>query len=504
VPTISERVAGLRALVRADPALADDKDFARELAALDELLEGNPLQAFEPHVAQAPFFEARTPVVAAFAGNRFGKTTALAVRLLIECCDRECLPPWLLPFKRWDADTAPRGTQCRIVNPSFQLLESVILPAFRQWCPPAQLRGGSFDKAIKGAPDRRLDFKNGSSIQFMTYEQDLAKFGGWKGHVVGFDEPPPLEIREECLGRLVDFGGYELFAMTPLKANTGWIRREIFKKREHPDITVIKGSIHDNPTLDEAAKERFLGALSSDLWRRAREFGDFVDVGGLIYTDFERRVVPAPSGETVRGLDVVVSIDPGIRNAGLVFGGFDSDNTLSVFDELLIQDGTPDDYAKQIAGVLKQWGVGQAKVSFVIDPAARARAAVNAETVEGALARLGIYCEHGQNNVEAGIQQIRSRIQHKRIWISEDCRGLRDEADEYAAEDRADGEFKPIKQNDHRLDALRYLAMYRPYDHVAELEAPARNLGWDPALNMAPPAEWLRREPEAPPMGAMS
>jgi hypothetical protein len=35
-------------------------------------------------------------------------------------------------------------------------------------------------------------------------------------------------------GRLVDYGGYELFAMTPLKANTGWIRREIFKKREQP------------------------------------------------------------------------------------------------------------------------------------------------------------------------------------------------------------------------------------------------------------------------------
>jgi hypothetical protein len=62
--------------------------------------------------------------------------------------------------------------------------------------------------------------------------------------------------------RLVDYGGYEMFAMTPLKANTGWIRREMWKKRESPDITVVKGSIHDNTTLNQAAKDRFLNGAA--------------------------------------------------------------------------------------------------------------------------------------------------------------------------------------------------------------------------------------------------
>lgn len=489
-------------MVASDPRLASDPEIIRELAELDQLLESNPTQKFAPHPAQEAFFSAMTRIVAAFAGNRFGKTTALVMRIVIECVDRECLPRHLQAYKRWDADTAPGGTQCRIVNPSNQLLESVILPAFRQWVPKEQCKYGSFDKAVRGAPDRRLEFANGSSVQFMTYEQDLTKFGGWRGHVVAYDEPPPQDIREECLGRLVDFGGYELFAMTPLKANTGWIRREIWKKRESPNITVIKGSIHDNPSLNQDAKQFFLESLSSDLWRQAREYGDFVDVGGLIYNDFERIVrKDRPTGKEVRALDPIVAIDPGIRNTALIFGGFDRDNTLGIFDEALLQDKTPSDYVTEIERRLKRWGIDRDRVSFVIDPAARSRAQVNAESVESALARLGVFCVHGQNQVEPGIQQVRLRIQHKRMWVSPECRGLREEADEYAAEDRPDGEFKPIKQNDHRLDALRYMAMYRPFDAVAEEHAPTRNLGWESGVE--PPWEPDEQTSDAP-LGVLS
>jgi hypothetical protein len=74
--------------------------------------------------------------------------------------------------------------------------------------------------------------------------------------------------------------------------------------------------------------EAALGDMS-DLWRRAREFGDFVDVGGLIYPEFERCVVPKPpEPRFVRSLMWWCSIDPGIRNAGIVWQGFDGDNVI--------------------------------------------------------------------------------------------------------------------------------------------------------------------------------
>jgi hypothetical protein len=49
-----------------------------------------------------------------------------------------------------------------------------------------------------------------------------------------------------------------MFAMTPLKANTGWIKREIWRKRESPDITVAKWSIHDNKALSKKPSSYFL------------------------------------------------------------------------------------------------------------------------------------------------------------------------------------------------------------------------------------------------------
>jgi hypothetical protein len=140
---------------------------------------------------------------------------------------------------------------------------------------------------------------------------------------------------------------------------------------------------------------------------------------------------------------------------------------------------------------------------FVIDPAARSRSQVNAETVESALAREGIYCVHGQNDVEAGVGQMLLRMQHDRWRCSEECRYMRDQADEYAAEDRGDGKFVPVKTNDHVLDAARYVCMARPYDHVLESQAPENRLGWQPGV--APPSSWFRGGPaSSPPLGSMS
>lgn len=482
------------------------------LGALEGRRRENPLEFFEPHPArggrqpQREFFEAGTKVVAAFAGNQFGKTTSLVVRSLLECVDRSVLPERLRGFKRCDPPTFGW-----IVCPTMDKIYDSLIPTFQRWCPRGQFVGGEWARAWS-KERRQLSFANGSQISFKTYEQDPSTLGGATLHFMGYDEPPPRAHRDECVTRLVRYGGYEMFAMTPLKTNTGWVRREIFKQREAPHITVIRASMHDNPLLDEETKRIALASYQNDAWRAAREFGDFVDVGGRIYNDFERIVVDPPSPGVVRGWDPVVAIDPGIRNAALLWGGFDGDNVCTVFDEALLQDKAVDEYAARVWVGNARWGIGDegerrravevlrvmyeddpgtrdvlcARVDvprngeeplYVIDPAARSRGQVNAESVKSELGRFGIHCVDGQNQVEAGINQVRVRIAHRRLLVSRECAGLRDEADEYAAEDRPDGEFKPIKENDHRLDALRYLCMSRPWDPILEDEAPTRLLG---------------------------
>lgn len=458
-----------------------------------------PLQTFEPHSApQEEFFEAKTRIVAAFAGNQFGKTTALVVRTLIECVDREWLPQHLQRYKRWDKQTAPRGTHVRLVCPSFKVLGGNLLPALRAWCPSSQLVGDSFDKAFRGAPEYTLRFKNGSIVEFMTYDQEVAKFGGPQRHIIGYDEPPPQDIRRECAIRTVAYSGYEMFAMTPLKANTGWIRRDIWRNRAAPDITVIKGSMHDNPYLRPEDREYVLAQSGDGAERQAREFGDFVDIGGLVLPDFERWVAKEPfTPEQAKAWDVIVGIDPGMRNAAFVWIGLDNENRAFVFHEELLQQRTVPDYVTTIKAANERWGVEDPV--YVIDPSARNRAQVNAENVEGELGRFGIYTVHGQNAVEAGVQQMRTRGQHEMLVISPDCLGLRDEADTYAAEDRADGRFVPIRENNHRLDALRYGLMHRPWSPLV-LREQAAPLGSGYRQGYAPP---YRPEADQAPYGPM-
>ena len=88
----------------------------------------------------------------------------------------------------------------------------------------------------------------------------------------------------------------------------------------------------------------------------------------------------------------------------------DDENVAYVFSEKILQDKTPADYAQVIRRENARWGVKDPQ--YVIDPAARSRGQVTAETVMVALAKEGIYATPGQNDVEAGIGQLRTRMQH--------------------------------------------------------------------------------------------
>lgn len=492
---------GIREIVEALAPRRLEPDVAEYLASLAVQLEQNPLLGFEPHAAQVDFIAARTPVVAAFAGNRFGKSTVGGVCALREALPADVLPEVLRSSKRFEGPTAGW-----IMLPTEDKIEDSFRPVFEKWTPPSEFLGGSWGKAYKG-DSHVLRFKNGSTVGFKTYKQDPSTLGGAALHYVLYDEPPPKKHREEGMMRLADHGGFELFAMTPLQSNTGYVRREIWKRRESPDITVVKGSIYDNKTLDRKTVDRVLGNLT-DVWRQAREFGDFVNVGGMMYPDWERCVEDRPFDlEFIRGLrDVVVGIDPGIRNAGFAWVAFDEDLTAYVFHEGLLQNKEVPDYAAFIQAENRRLGLREADIEYVCDPQQRERGKVNATTVKTALNQHGIYAADGQNNHEAGFDQMRSRMRAGRFVVSPTCVGLRDEADDYAArepeENEDDSHLDPVSNRFHRMDALRYAVMHRFWDPSFDDEPAGRTLGWVPGT--APAQGLFVPQREYGPMGSMS
>lgn len=475
------------------------------LAELEQLISSNPLHAFKPHAAneggkrpQLEFLAAVTRTVAAFAGNRFGKSSALVVKCLCQVLGVNDVPEHLAVFRQVDAP-------CHgwLFCPTEEKIFDSIKPAFEKWCPAKAFKGGSWGKAFNGER-KMLTFANGSTIGFKSYVQDSSTLGGADLDFVAYDEPPPKGHRNEALMRMAR-GVREWYAMTPIRVNVAWIRREIWRQRESPDITVVQGAIHENRTLAPAEVAYILDQYS-DIERESRERGEFMDLSGLVYARFNSAVIDPQPREFVNTLEITASIDPGIRNAAIILGGFDQHGVCYIVDEDLIQDGTPSTYIERMDAMLVRWGLTRAKVLTCLDPAARQRSQSHGETVQSELSRLGLHTIAGTRDREAGQQQIRDRIKHGRLKVFSTCVGLRDDADDFAYPLVEDGKpEKPGPADDspfHRLATLRYLVMMRPFFPQYEAEAAQRNLGWQPGRAL--PIEKLKLKQEAPPLGALS
>jgi hypothetical protein len=530
----------------ADPNLDPQKrkEIEELLNAYALALELNPLEGFWPHsLPQQQFLRAWTPIVAAFAGNRFGKTTALVVKCLIQHTPLAMLPSHLRAYK-----FCPEGpVRGRLLVPTEDSFEEYMRPTLQRWCPKALYEGGSWEKAWS-KQHWILRFQDGGALSIYTYGTEPSSMPGTPLHYVGYDEPPPEAHRKECLARLMDYDGREFFALTPVNlkgGGIGWLYRKVWKRREAPDVTVVKASPHDNPMLSKEVVERILAEFPEEE-RPAREFGDFLHLGGMVYQGgFEACLVPPLVRSQLAGRQVVVGMDPGLKNAAFVWVVFDQDNRAVVFDEVLLQDKTPTAYLVALALKNADWGLlareerdsalkaleqllkaeqipaeeyGEKRARleaaslveegplYVIDPSSVSRGTAGERSVESILNDLGFYpmhADHSPGSVQAGVQVVRDRKLKGAFFVARDCRGVRSEADEYRMEDRPDGEFKVVKENDHRLDALRYAVMTQGWSFSQTQGKEEEQLGYKPghapALN-----DFLKPRTASSPLGAMS
>jgi phage terminase large subunit-like protein len=492
--------------------LPDDQraELERQLAQLQQIVTANPLQIYQPHGKQQPFHEATTRTKAFFGGNRAGKTTAGIVDDLIQAVDADCLPEHLAGYKKWQPPF-----YCRIVVPDFTAtLDGVIFPKIRDWVPRHQLLKGSWDKAFDKQL-RRLMFANGSWFQFMTFEQDIDKFGGAALHRVHFDEEPPEPIWKECGARLIDFGGDQVFTMTPLMGMS-WMYDSIYARRDEPKFTIVEADMDDNPHLNEDEKEEYLDGLT-DEERKARKSGQFVHFGGIVFPEFnpEIHIVPEDkiNPEVIASQKVIVAIDPGLNKTAVSFISFDRDNSALVFDELYLSNATVETAAKAIKDKLADWGTEKGDLvpeMFVIDPSARNRSLVNKDQVQAEYARCGIYCAPAQNAREVGLFQMKRRLQHKTpngdpqpmLRFSSRCQYLKWEIQRYRKKETRDGSFDAEDGDDHLIDATRYGCMTKPFGPLTGLPSNKRRPRYQHGVMPA----WTGDDmtPDSSPMGSMA
>lgn len=94
---------------------------------------------------------------------------------------------------------------------------------------------------------------------------------------------------------------------------------------------------------------------------------------------------------------------------------------------------------------------------FIIDP--------SATSFHAAMRRGGLKVRSARNAVADGIREVAACMQAGVIKVSETCKETIKEFAGYCWDERAAGD-KPVKENDHLMDALRYgvatMRMYKP------------------------------------------
>ena len=242
---------------------------------------------------------------------------------------------------------------------------------------------------------------------------------------------------------LTDTKGQVMFISTPKGFNHFY---DLFNTKDE-DYKSFHFTSYDNPfipkeEIDKAGKE-----IPED--RFAQEYlADFRKTEGLVYKEFDRSRHITGEEETGRTYtDTILGIDFGYTNPSSIIPiKIDSDNHYWILEEFYKTHQTTEQIAEQ-AKLYKPTKV-------YADPAEPDRIEI--------LRKSGLNCREVSKDIVAGVDRVRELFKQNRIHISPDCKNLIHELETYRYPDKKpdqNEQEKPVKENDHALDALRY-ALY--------------------------------------------
>lgn len=241
--------------------------------------------------------------------------------------------------------------------------------------------------------------------------------------------------------------------------NLGWLKQEIYDRWRDgdPNYEVVQFRSIDNPAFPQAEFERARATMPD--WKfRMMYLGEYSRPAGMIYEDY-RDEYRERGGHLVQPFALppswprYVGIDFGAVNTATVWLAHDpAADVYYLYRESLEGNKTTPEHAKTqlqaAAGVNVISWHGGAKSE--VQPRLDWRAA-------------GIrVLEPPIPDVEAGIDRVTALFKGLRLFVFDNCRGVRDELGTYSREvDETGQTLEKIKDKEtfHRLDALRYVVL---------------------------------------------
>jgi hypothetical protein len=298
--------------------------------------------------------------------------------------------------------------------------------------------------AVVAETSSRLELANGSRILSLPGGEDTVR--GYSGvSLLIIDEAArvPDALYRSVRPMLAVSQGRLIALSTPF-GKRGWFYQEWqgtenWERYRVPAVEV--------PRIRKDYLDRERVALG-DAWFRQEYCCDFTMMAGLVYPEFPDCITDV--GELPILDRSYAGVDFGFHNpSAVVFGVLDNDDVLWIVDEIYRARMTDDELIRKIWPLSEKYQTDR----FWCDPSAP-------QSIEK-MRRADLRASPAVNNLNPGIRAVAARIRTGRLRVSRRCRKLIAEAELYHCpeddETTAQRKDQPIKENDHALDALRYL-----------------------------------------------
>jgi len=210
---------------------------------------------------------------------------------------------------------------------------------------------------------------------------------------------------------------------------------------------VVMAGWDDVPHLDEQTKQDLYASIPP-YQRDARSKGIPQLGSGAIYPVPESEIVCKPF-EIPRYWPRCYALDIGWNRTAAVWGAWNLDeDKIFLYAEHYRSQAEPAIHAASIRA-------RGAWIPGVIDPAARGRSQVDGTRLIEQYSDLGLLLAPAENAVEAGLFAVWERLSDGRLFVFNSLQNWLSEFRIY----RRDEKGKIVKQNDHLMDATRYLVM---------------------------------------------
>ena len=344
----------------------------------------------------------------------------------------------------------------------------------------------------------------GVDVKYYSGKRELSLYGRTIHLIGASDERAEAKIRgptfagayvdeitlipESAFGMLLSrlsIPGAQLFGTTNPDSPHHWLKRDFLDRKEEIDLKSWHFKLEDNPSLTKEYKN----AIKSEyrgLWYQRFIEGLWVQAEGAVFDFFDT---------TVHCMDLVPT-NPRYYVAGIDYGttnptaftliGYNPESLPHLWLEKEYywdsrekqRQKTDSEYAEDFLKFIR----GHIVKAIYIDPSA---ASFKAELIKQGLGGI----QDANNDVLDGIRFHAKLLSNGTFKISKTCKNTIKEYTSYLWDEKSiqRGEDRPLKQNDHLLDSIRYCLMshFKPlYDGTGEMDVQEyrkwkREFGWN-------------------------